>query len=243
VHGLFSEWPLRLVEFCTRAQISAEHFSQDRKNCPIWLEDFIRENLCIQSRGISVEHVVKAVESLSKSGSPLSKASVSRLLGATSSKAIDEVLGQRTVANLEEAMQFMSQLASWADEKKTRDTSTEIRLRNALILLLSIYVGAPTVDIATWSESQCLSALTKKEGEVDAHAIAFFRCANLIKQLMTRYGRHKRFISSSGEDDESNFFRGFRGAAVPQRSVQQTVAIGMRSLDPRLVRSVSVFRL
>jgi hypothetical protein len=244
VHSLFAQWPRRLVEFCAAARITAEHFSQDRKDSPAWFEDFVCQHLCIQIRGISVDQVVAACESLNDAGLPVSKASVSRLLGSSYSNSIDSVLGQRSLASLAETMQFFDELASWTEVVQTRRSSTEIRLRDALVILLSISGGVPAGDVATWSKSKCEAAVEAFKGLADAHNVAAVRCLVLIEQQLGRYERfrcHGRPRPS--EENESEYFVGFLGTSVPQRSLQRTISIAMTSLDPRLVRSISAFQL
>ena len=244
VHSLFVQWPRRLADFCAAARISAEHFSQDRKDCPAWFEDFVREHLCIQIRGISVDQVVTACESLNDAGLSVSKASVSRLLGSSYSNAIDSVLGQRSHATLAETMQFFDELLSWTEVAQIRRSSTEIRLRDALILLLSISGGVPAVEIATWSKSKCAAEVEAAKGLADAHNVAAVRCLVLIEQLLRRYERFRCLgRPRTVEENESEYFVGFRGTSVPQRSLQRTISIAMTSLDLRLVRSISAFKL
>lgn len=244
VHSLFVQWPLSLVDFCAVARISAEHLSQNRVGCPAWFESFVRQYLCIQKRGISVDHVVTACASLSNSGMPVSKASVSRMLGGSCSNAIDKVLGQRVHATHIELTQFLSELSSWTEVCQIRRSSTEIRLRDSLILLLSILERVPPVDVAEWRKSKCLAVVDAAKALDDSHNVVAVRCVTLIDQLLMRYERFRGVLRPCSSDEiESAFFGGFRGASVPQRSLQRTLSTAMNSLDPRLVRSVSVFNI
>jgi hypothetical protein len=244
VHSLFAQWPHSLVDFCAAAQISAEHLSQNRENCPAWFEDFVRQHLCIKKRGISVDRVVAACEGLNTSGTPVSKASVSRLLGVSCSNAIDEVLRQRVHATHAEMTHFLDRLSAWTEVCQRRRSSTEIRLRDSLILLLSILEQVAPVDVAAWSKSKCLAAVDAAKTLDDSGNVAAARCVTLIDELLVRYERFKVVRRPRSSDEiESAYFGGFRGTSVPQRSLQRTLSSAMTLLDPRLVRSASVFSL
>lgn len=244
VHSLFPQWPHRLVDFCAAAQISAEHLSQNREDCPAWFEDFVREHLCIQKRGVSVDQIVTACESLNDARMPVSKASVSRLLGVSCSSAIDKVLGQRGHSTPAELMQFLDELSSWTEACQSRRSSTEIRLRDSLILLLSILEGVPPVDVATWSKSKCLAAVDAEKSMGGFHNEAAVRCVTLIDQLLVHYEQVRTVRCPHVSDEiEGAYFGGFREVTVPQRSVQRLISTAMTSLDPRLVRSITSFRL
>jgi hypothetical protein len=243
VHGLFAQWPRRLVDFCAVARISAEHLSQNREDCPAWFEDFILQHLCVQKRGLSEYQVVTACESLNDSGMPVSKASVSRLLGVSCSSAIDKVLGPRGQATQAEIMQLLDGLTSWTAACQRRRSTTEIRLRDALILLFALLDGMSPVDVATWSKSKCLAVMDAAKALDDSHNVVAVCCITHIDELFLRY---EQFIRTrrprASEDVESAYFVGIKGAPVPQRSLQRTISTVMGTLDPRLVRSISAFR-
>lgn len=242
VHELFTQWPTKLANFCASAQISAAHLSQDREDCPAWFNDFVRQHLCMQVRGISVVQVRAVCERLNASGQPVNKASVSRVLGANSSAAIDLVLRNRTQATKDESLQFFRELSIWCEVTQRRRSSTEVRLRDALILLLSILKELPPVEVTSWTKSMCLRELAWVKSSMESDSFLTVTCLSQALRLMSRYDQIRsthHFEPSTAVD--ATYFGGFRGSRVPLRSLQRTLSAAMKSLDPLLLRSASVY--
>jgi hypothetical protein len=240
-HHLFTQWPNNLASFCSSAEITAEHFSQDRKGCPVWFEDFLQQHLCKQKRGITVKQVLSASEQLKKLGMPATKTNVSELLGVSSSTAIELVFRQRMHATVDETLQFMHGLASLTKAHQNRRSTTAIRLRDSLILLLSILEGMPPAEVQAWSKRKCMAALSNAKNLPDAQGDVAVQCVALINELTSRYEKFRAVRLLTTEDNDQAYFEGFRGVLVPQRSLHRTISTAMKSLDTRLMRSVSVF--
>lgn len=242
VHGLFAGWPSKLANFCNSARVSAAHLSQDRKDCPGWFDDFVRQHLCMQIRGISVDQVRTVSQRLSASGQSINKSSVSRALGVSSSLAIDLTLGNRTQASNDESLQFLRQLSAWCEVSQRRRSSTEVRIRDALILLLSILKEIPPAEVANWTKSACLMELARSKASIDSSSSVTVAYLNQLTRLMTSYDEIRAaHLPESPSDLDIFYFRGFRGSSVSQRSLQRTLSTAMKSLDPLLLRSTSVY--
>ena len=240
VHKLFTQWPQNLVEFCAAAHLNAEHLSQDRSNCPPWFDEFIRQNLCIQKRGISRDQVLEVCGSIRASGKQITKTSVSRALGDSYSNVIDLLFAKRDKATQAETIQFLNWLFTWAEDTQSRRSGTEIRLRDSLILSLSMLVNAPVVEVASWSKSKCLARKDEASALLRVNGFTTEEYLIVIDEMIARY-EQLRVTRSPIPDIEDAYFCGFRGTSVPLRSIQCTLKTAMKILDSRLARSVSVF--
>lgn len=242
VHKLFDVWPHRLAEFCHSCGITAVHFSQDRWACPDWFEDFIQKFLCVQKRGIGLNQVRLVCDQLDAEKEKVTKAKVAKKLGASSAKAIDQLLNRRRDASHEELLQFAESLKACAMERHYRQSSGEVRQRDALVLLFALLSGESTEVVSKWTRSQCMTrfAVLRTEGP---DAIEVSQClVEAVEVLIAQYDYPKDPpLLEMHEDSEPSYFRGFRGALVPPRSLQKTLTLAMRKLDFRLLRSLSVF--
>lgn len=242
VHKLFDVWPQRLAEFCESNGITAVHISQDRWACPYWFEEFVQSFLCVQKRGIGLNEVRLVCDQLDAEKEKVTKAKVAKKLGASNAKAIDQLLNRRRDASHDELFQFVESLKECAMERHYRQSSGEVRQRDALILLLALLSGESTEVVSKWTRSQCMTrfAVLRTERPDD---IEVSRClVEAIEVLIAQYDCPKNPpLLETHEDSESSYFRGFRGSLVPLRSLQKTLARAMRKFDLRLLRSLSVF--
>jgi hypothetical protein len=239
-HNLFKQWPTRMEQFCSSARITAEHFSQDRLGCPEWFESFIEQHLCVQKRGITIDQVMAARALLVAEKKHITKVSVSQRLGVTNAKAINQLLNRRITATDDELVRFGEQLTSWCEEGQKRRSSTEVRCRDALILMFAILGGRSVAEVSLWSRSKCIVTLTKAKMTFHVSGSVAFRFLESIDGLLVRY---EQFQGVNSSECERPFFTGFRDVAVPMRSPQKALSMAMASFDPLLNRSVSVFSI
>ncbi len=244
VHKLFDVWPQRLAEFCETNGITAVHISQDRWACPDWLEEFVQKYLCVQKRGIGLNEVRLVCDQLDAEKEKVTKAKVAKKLGASNAKAIDQLLNRRRDASYEELLQFVASLKVCALEKYYRQSSGEVRQRDALILLFAILSAEPLAEVSKWTRLQCMNRLTAFQAN-DTGDIATARCiVEAIEALLVQYDSPDDWqLLEKHSAPESSYFRGFKDNSVPQRSLQKTMAYAMRTFDVRLMRSITVFRL
>lgn len=144
-------------------------------------------------------------------------------------------------ATVDETLEFMRGLVSFTEAHQQRRSSAEVRLRDSLIFLVSILEGTPPVEVLTWSKRKCMATVSNAKKLAEEQGDVAVRCVAQINNLISRYEKLRVVRLFAAGDNEQAYFEGFRGAFLPQRSLHRTLSTAMKSLDIRLMRSVSVF--
>jgi hypothetical protein len=240
-HALFLRWPDTLLEFYARCDISAEHFSTDRTDLPSWFEEAIRKRIRRQVRGITGEEIEAARSQLAARGMPVNRAAVAKYLRIAGSNVLDATLGRRSRATNQEFLAVMQRIEASVSCRVGRRSTAEVKIRDAVVLLLATLGGGSLMSTTALSNSQVevLMQSPRKPSSSDGVAAA---ARHLLDSLVQTYiamrGSLGRKRSLPAED---KFFVSFRGASAPARSAQNLLRHCMCDLDPRLARSVSVF--
>lgn len=240
-HALFDGWPEVLLDLCEACGLSAQHFSGDRSTLPSWFDEAIRRTVRRQVRGVSSQEVSEALYRLQQSGDRVSKAAVSRLVGAKQAKAIDEVLDRRTEASVLELFHLTGQLVKATQKAARRRSSIEVRLRDASMILLSILCRLELSMVSKfdvdWTQ-QGVYDLTRDHGATEARR----HVVQALDAFLLRYAEIQHGLSLDRvARDRTLMFVPFRGDNPCARSAGRMLGQCMNGMDPRLVRSVRSF--
>lgn len=237
---LFQDWPSSLLAFSERSGLSAEHFSIDRQDLPMWFETTIRHPLRRQLRGVTLVEVQCAMDKVVSSGQPLTKQAVATLLGGNGSKVLQETMGRRTQATSAELQCMLSALDAKIGLDQKRKSSTETLIRDAIIVLMAIALQRDIELIVEMSVEEALEVMSEcgsRFSTVNVLDELYKLLLDLAKQYVrcrANLGRKRTLITES-------FFVCFRGGKVRGRGAQELLHSCMISLDSRLARSIQVF--
>lgn len=240
VHGQFGAWPTKMVEFCERHGLTAEAFSQDRKMLPKWFSSVVSTSLSRQKRGLSQDAVGAACLSLSRSKSPVCVASVSQKLGAVDCNPIHRAVGRRGEATEDEAIELACNLRVLARGNKRRRSTSEMRVRDALILLFSLLSGSSVGTVSQWSEAEAQSQRFLISGRATAQR-ARAAALDCLGQVLDAHDTILASASPRRKRAVGKYFAGFRCEAASERGAKKLLTEAMLGLDHRLQRSTSAF--
>ena len=240
VAGLFQGWPETLLTFGGRCGLSAEHFSVDRQELPHWFEAAIRSQLRKQIRDVSHIEVQSAMDQLTASGIVLTKQAVSKLLGSSGGKSLQEVLGRRMRASSAELQQMLTALADAASADQKRRSSTEVLVRDAVAILLAVTLEKQLDVVVEMSLDEALRAISAgRDCVANEHDLE--RAYALLAWLSAQYIQHRADLGRKRKPAADLFFVCFRGGRVQSRGAKRLLQQCMQNMDARLARSISVF--
>jgi hypothetical protein len=241
VGDLFVSWPTNFLRFSEQHGLTAEQFSASRSSLPAWLEHEIDTHLTKQNRSISVEDVMVARNSIIAGGGKVTKSALGRIVGSKYGHAVQALQVERDEANQKERMDFLQQIENHCRAPARRKSSFEMRLRNAVALLLAILGRQPIRSVLLFDQAQVEEELLrfasyKNHGRFERKAAA------LATKLCASYEQsrsHSRARRSSRP--MVRFFEGFRGGLMSERSIKKILQDCTTGLDPALKRNVTVF--
>lgn len=242
VAALFQNWPASLLAFSESNGLSAEHFSTDREDLPGWFESAIRIPLRKQVRGVTSADVRRAISQVASSGGALTKQAVAELLGSSGGRSLSEALGRRTQASSAELMLTLVALDTIVDADQRRRSSAEVRVRDALAILMAITLERDIESIVEMSIGEARDAIAECRKRALTGDVLDDLYGRLLR-LSDQYVRCRTGLSRKRSPAAELFFVCFRGGYVQARGAQKLLRNCMSSVDPRLYRSVKVFRL
>lgn len=239
--GLFEAWPEKFLNFCEVHGVTIEHFSEYRAELPTWFHDVLVRHLARQKRGISDEQVELARRMLRSEGSKVSRVALGRILGSSGANAIKSITICRERATISEKRLLWSGIENYLKQAVSRKSSREVRLRNALAILLSVLTqrSEELILILTKDEVEELVAGVSEQGSVSACNSRGVRLLSKVARTYKRYklGRsHKRPVNEGG-----TYFENFRGNRSVLRHVKKALRMCTEGIDPELKRSTGSF--
>lgn len=238
---IFQSWPVDFIHFCESHGITSEHFSDARQDLPGWFLSQVNGNLAKQRRYITVVDVDTVRNALVSQGVKVTKAALGRKLGSRYAKAVIDIATSRCQATAQERLDFLRRLDAYASKSTSRRSSSEMRLRNAVILLLAIGKQMHLKNAVCLNQNEVYQHVDelKLAGERDRHAK---RVANLLLKLVTRYEKRRSQRSEKRPLSIGDlFFENFRGGKVSSRPAQSALNQCMVGADDSLQRSVATF--
>jgi TniQ len=240
-HRLFDDWPNKFADFCSQHDLSSEHFSEDRGHLPAWFEAVAFGSLRRQVRGISLIQIDDARSQLLREGKKVNKAAVGRLVGAVDGKLLGQLLGRRTRATEDETLELVRNLSAYMHEPMPRRSSSEVRVRNVVVILISILANK---DISATVGLDMARATANMEELVAQHPADELHRQTLscLADAVHMFKEFRQELSPKRRpQSDAVYFPGFRGGSVPFRGAQKALRECMTSLDSRLARSVRTF--
>jgi hypothetical protein len=235
-----ANWPRAFLDFTQATGLSEVHFSESLPELPRWMAQLIDEDLRRQRRGITAIDVERQVAELQKDGRPINAAEVERAFGVSQAKAINARLGRRTEATASELNELLSNIRACVHPTGMgmRRASTASAARSAVVILLAIFAGKETRDVAEASECELetLLLLVKDCGDQVALISCLEHCLTI-----NRACRPLAIKCAHGQRD-GRAFSLCRGTGSVRRSAQEFLRSAMSGLDPRLRRSPAVFK-
>jgi len=229
-----------VLTFGERCALSAEHFSVDRQELPHWFEAAIRSQLRKQIRDVSHIEVQTAIDQLTASGIVPTKQAVSKLLGSSGGKSLQEVLGRRMRASSAELQHMLAALADAATADQKRRSSTEVLVRDAVAILLAVTLEQQLDVVVDMSLDEALKAMSASRDCVsNEHDLE--RAYALLARLSAQYLQHRAALGRKRKPASDLFFVCFRGGRVQSRGAKRLLQQCMQNMDARLARSISVF--
>lgn len=240
VAGLFQRWPESLLTFSERCGLSAEHFSVDRQELPLWFQAAIRIPLRKQIRDVTVVEIRHAISQVETSGRSLTKQAVADALGVSGGKLLDEALGRRMQASSTELLLMLAAMDAIVSADQRRKSSAEVLVRNAVGILMAIALNRELEFVVKMSHEEALEAMAKWRNRASTGDV-FDGVYDRLLRLAEKYLEHRISLGRKREPASDLFFVCFRGGCVQARSVQKLLRDCMSRLDSRLYRSVTVF--
>lgn len=240
VAGLFRRWPESLLTFSERCGLSAEHFSVDRQELPLWFEAAIRIPLRRQIRDVTIFEVRQAISEVASSGRSLTKQAVADVLGCSGGKSLDEALGRRMRASSDELLLMLAAMDIIVGADQRRKSSTEVLVRDAVGILMAIALNRELELVVEMSLKEALEAMEKWRNRASTGDVLDGVYDRLLG-LSETYLQHRMSLGRKRDPAADVFFVCFRGGRVQARSVQKLLRDCMSRLDSRLYRSVTVF--
>lgn len=237
--GLFLSWPTKFVEVANTHGISAMHFSECRSSLPSWFLSVVDRELALQKRRITQSDVVAACKAVLQSGRKITRAELGRVLGSKDVRAVLNVTTTRDEASIQESIEFLRQLDRFVKERLGRVSSSEMRLRNAIVLGLCIGMQASVTDVLKSSREEVLAQSQKLASESNRFSR---QVGCFISKWIRKYDRlrGRRGDKRPVLPDEP-YFESFRGGPASDRTISVTMRRCMKALDPKLKRSIQVF--
>lgn len=236
-HSKFQHWPQGMIEFLEQNDLSAEHFSQDREILPSWFTLDAVKAVARQSRGIHVEQVRAVAKALDAEGRRPTKAAVARRLGVDSGKEIDRLLGRRSYAANYECVAALRKLCQAGSTETRRQSSKEVRLRDALIVMLSILERRNFREVVVMTSDDVFGCVAKWKTTVSESSVERLAINSLVASFEAYENHLSRPDCKRNLKDGELFFLGLRMQPVSPRSGQSALSAAMRRLDTRLLRS------
>ena len=237
---LFRDWPLSLLTFSERCGLSAEHFSIDRQELPIWFESAIRAPLRRQVRGVTLVDVQSAMDKVLRSGKSLTKQAVADLLGGNGSKVLQETMGRRIQATSAELRCLLLALDAKIGLDQKRKSTREMLIRDGIAVLLAIALQREIEVVMEMSVEEVLQVVSECDNRISTGDVLDELYARLL-HLARQYVRCRTGLGRKRAQTTELFFVCFRGGKVSGRCAQELLHSCMISLDLRLTRSAKVF--
>jgi integrase len=239
--ALFSKWPDTFVAFGSEHNLAAMHFSDSKEYLPGWFTEAIEAHLARQRRGITASDVASARTALLKQGKRITRSELGRVLGSRDAAAVVAGAPIRSHATKAEIRGFLEELDAYVREPLSRRSSSEVRVRNALVILIAMHTHMPPGEVLRLPEGEAREYL-RRVAAAEGYGRGKVRTA-FVNRWVSRYERtrasrsEKRPLGSDGL-----YFENFRGGPVSERTVQAALRRCMSGLDPSLRRTASVLR-
>ena len=238
--GLFLSWPMHFVRFSEIHGIAAEHFSESRADLPRWFLKEVDTRLAKQRRGVTAADIEVVSNVLIGQGKTVTKAELGRILGSRYSQAVMEAVPSRNKMTTKERMSFLGRLEAYVRKPVLRLSSSEMRLRNAVVLLLSVGRQidlAVVIDLDQGEVHQHLQAM-KATAESDRFAR---KTVTVLEKWVSRYEllRSRRTDKRPAPSSKS-YFESFRGGKSSSRAVQFALNQCLVGIDATMKRSITI---
>lgn len=238
---MFNRWPDSFLKFANSHNITSEHFSESRSDLPAWFLDVVKENLAKQRRGVTTIQVESARELLLSQGAPVTKTALGRVVGSKFSKAVNDAAKARTQATDLERIELIRQFDDYMRQPMLRRSSTAVRVRNVLVLLLSIMASREPREMLNLGQETAEEEIRYQISKDAQDRPRKLAVALLIKAAR----RYAKYRAASGRKRLSastrGYFESFRGANLPERSIRKALRECMQEIDSTLKRSVQSF--
>lgn len=240
---LFTSWPDTFVKFCSKHNIKAEHFSESRTVLPTWFNCVVNSHLAKQHRAITNADVESARQFLLSKGEAVTKTTLGRVVGSKYVKVVNDAIGARKTATFQEQIEVIRWLDGYMRKPMPRKSSTEVRVRNVLVVLLSIMTNREFHETFSLCQGDVEAEVLRVTSKDPRDKLQKLSTA-LLLDAIRRYSKHKatrghkRPISS-----KSVYFESFRGKQHPERAARLVLRESMCSLDPVLSRSIQAFQI
>jgi hypothetical protein len=238
--SLFESWPDMFIGFAKSHGISAAQFSESRSSLPRWYLRVVDEDLARQKRRITRGEVEAACEAVVRAGKKVTRAEIGRVLGSRYAGVVVDATATRRQASMQERLEFLERLRAYARARQKRSSSSEVRLRNAIVLGLCVSMRIPASDAFKLSHRDVLAHVKDRREDLGDRFVR--KLVVLVSKWVRQYDRlrlrrgDKRLVQPGAP-----YFESFRGGKTPERAIREALRLCMADFESALERSPHVF--